>query len=643
MRFAILALLLSSPAWATCTQATISDSFVLYLLGNQCLVSGGAAGSAQAQIDHTAAYDSTVQNNNNTYPSGTVWAPYQHLATGTVSVGVASTTVTRTAGSVDFRNACGGTSSPLPSANVIFKVPASVTSDGIDHYTYANIASCDSASQVTLSIAWVPGSPSVMPTSLTNVGYVLDWSGGTAPSSWSGQASIPTYDNVMAEYILHYRNSGDTAHLAIANSLADTYWNSPEIDQGYCHTELAGSSRCFPQRAINLQGMFMRATLGGAANMWPGLRILRDNDLIAFIPTSPYYVYDQRDYAYILLSLAAGCKGDPDSGERTTWCNAVVTMNTNAWAHIVTARSNFMASYFAGPSSFSTSSHVNVTNGNTLVTLVGATWSNDYHFGSVGTGPNIMFFDTPGTQPDDNTSDVWYCTYASTTTCNLTSVYTGLNSTNKGWTLLDNGTGHALAYGSQPFFMALMINAWEQAAAALDGVNNTIRDVYRGYADSGITYLLTYSMTPTLGAYYFTTTANCPAANTRSDCYNAAAPYESLAWGLEIPRAMAQNYSRTGNVSIPTFTVTLLDEQFAGWTGPVMGTCTGLLYIITYDENCIGFGGGDWVTAGNGLTGHKFYGQLKGINGWDWYAVTYTAPIVPARIGVSGRFSKSGR
>lgn len=250
-----------------------------------------------------------------------------------------------------------------------------------------------------------------------------------------------------------------------------------------------------------------------------------------------------------------------------------------------------------------------------------------------------MFFSDPTQQPIDNTGDVGDCTYVDSTHCTLAVSHATV--TGYGY-VLPQFDDVALGYGNQPVFIALLVDAFEQAAAALDHVGGytSTRDAYRSYGTTGTQYLLDYSASQVIGTNYLSRTANCPPGNNFTPCKNSGGNNNTaLSYSLELPRALAQNYYRTGNAAISTFATNMVNAMYENHIGNGMVDCTQANYLYAYDHLCIGHGGGDYVLPTAGVNGAKFYGQLTGINGaYEWWAVSSPfALTLPARMSRGGR------
>ncbi len=216
---------------------------------------------------------------------------------GTVSVSNGSPTVTGSG--TDFQyDYCSGGSTPDDSAKLVI-----TDDDGINWP--ASIASCDSATQVTLTANWNKASDGGLAYSFWPATNVFFWANGSDNENY--------YDNVWAYYTL-CKTSGFQWACEAARDLAELWWEMPYINEGRGGTGPNGAANTSPPRVQAMVGMMLWAKdQGTEAIIFPGIAdIIEFYDSIWIIHPSNYCMGDPREAWYVGMWLSLARELDID-------------------------------------------------------------------------------------------------------------------------------------------------------------------------------------------------------------------------------------------------------------------------------------------------------------------------------------------
>lgn len=635
----LLCLISASYIWG-CTAVVTGNSFVDAVIGPQCTSGSGAPGSAQEYSDTVELFESALQVTNSTSPLGLMHPTFNLFNTGTITVTGGSPTITGAGGTTFQTDGCSGGTSPVFQLRLIIQY---LGTDGNTRYAAQPVIACNSQTTITLAANWASGPGSFMPACGGGCGglsYRLDYYQGSA--WYENRAPRGYYCTVCAFYKQYYR-TGDMQWLTAARTEADLEWKDPQMDMGSCGVNFNSSSgaQCWQTRSANIQGFMLRAN-DGQASMWVGLRIYRDTAIVPYIPDGGVYIYDQRDASYFILYAALGAIGDPDATERGNWRTKLISLLSGIITPSTGTASTRYDTLFHSLDSWESGWHVQVTNGSTDVILAGtgAAWTT---YSAIMAG-QMMFFDTPGTRPTANTTEVYHCNQISATHCTLTVPYAGSTNANKGFMLPEGSGQFGLGYGGQPPFIALIGNACELGAYALDGIDNTNRDRFRTCNTNAVTWLMNYGYNSTLNAmYYFSQTANCVQPITDVNCYvnqSTLTVSDNRTMGIETPRTLALNYVRTHNASVLSFGNTLVDGMFKNHTDVNCRVNNAFIYDYNSSAACIANSGAFYVNRSTDVSAYpKWMGQLQYVS--TWYAASQSVVTIFG-IRVSGPVRSAG-
>lgn len=281
----------------------------------------------------------------------------------------------------------------------------------------------------------------------------------------NGGTNVNYYDNVLGFYLLYYR-TGQQKYLDYARNLADKWWTSPFIDEGYnCDINLGN---CLAPRVISLAGMMARA-LDGKPEMWPGIRIYINNQIALL--NLPFNVNaemlgDLRENGYTLAFLALCAALDPDPTQAAI-CTSATETELARFQRLSRVAPNG-SRYWTNPTYFDASwnsqfnTTVTVTNGSPVVTGVGT------NFQATSCAPQGSFLhafrSTNASSDAINGDTVKYLIRSidSPTQLTLDRPYQGPSASNRGWQC-----GFLVGPGTQPFMMGIVATALAFAEKAL--------------------------------------------------------------------------------------------------------------------------------------------------------------------------------
>ena len=277
----------------------------------------------------------------------TYYTPYWRTSLGTATITAGSSTFSVGSGGLA---PCGGTTSPsLNTAAFIWQYTGT---DSLTHYTYFPVTAC-TTSTVTVSFNNNPNYPASPNTpwptcsSACSGGWNWGYSDSSTPGTYSPQyqwgiwrspslaAPGNYYDNAKSFYAMYWRTGIDT-YLTAFQTMADTWWENPWMDQGFnCYAGVGtgfaqnGNPCPAPQafRSMSLTGVVLRALQQGAgSSKWAGLRVVWN--LIQYYigtadPNSGYQGIDGREDGYQMGGLAMCALADPDGTQQST-CRATI-------------------------------------------------------------------------------------------------------------------------------------------------------------------------------------------------------------------------------------------------------------------------------------------------------------------------------
>lgn len=366
--------------------------------------------------------------------SGAEWDT-NRVGTITLTNGSATITGSGTNFQTDF---CSGGTSPVAHYLMVIK---SVNAG----WRWGQIASCDSATQITLSVG---GSGNWPFTTESGMSYarVTDencWTGGSDNCNY--------YDNVIGYYSLYYR-SGLTSYKTYADTLASQWINNPSLVQSADASNHWPGNMNPPARTIGLVGLawYAYATNSGA---WTQLRTLAANccgDI-----TDSATLYDIREQGYAVLFQAAMAILDP-SPPSPSWATNVTDAITNRWSpQQLTSGPGDGSWVNESAGNFSTEAGISLVNGSSTVTASGATGGFNPQTG----GMLSILGETGG-----------YCVSGNYTggasgTFQINPSYGGTTHS------ISAGSGYAInsglaGIGNQPFMIGLLGKVWSVGYAA---------------------------------------------------------------------------------------------------------------------------------------------------------------------------------
>jgi hypothetical protein len=599
------------------------------------------------------ALDQQILNYTQYYTnSGTI--AWNVPAVGTLSVtnvtaGAANTIITGT-GTHFTTDVCQGPGSPtVPQANLA----VIVWWNGGANRRALFPSSCTDDTHLVLSssYAWILAPEVGLSYSLDGT-YIWRWQEGSNANS-----PINYYDTVAALYGFYYRSGIDT-YLGYARTLADAFWRSPMMDQGWATKIGSVSQVAYGGRQLAALGMVMRA-LDGQPGMWTGLHNIWDEDI--YLATSKTWIgwglpgmWDQREQAYSDFRLALCALYDTSSSYagNTGQCKAAIVNNFNNLWSVVHA--NFGDYSFPGWSANigsnvaamsttyvtaadGTATYISAVNGSSTITLNGGTWTPALFSAASPDYEQIWLAGctgTPGTsgaclRPSSNAGGdaiTYGAIYVDSTHATLVTplgaptTYQGASG-KYGWHMVV-GDVQALGWGGEPFMEGIIASALEMDALAMadQGYNSLLAASFHSYASNTIQYLTTYGIrASTKGLYYELGTVNCPVETNLESfdwCTGSGTPTNPSASRIlsaEAIRGMMFNWLNSNNQTTATTIDYLVNAQFAkpGTCGSSPVCSPDGYYLTDFDPGGLYVAGG-----GNGpLYGYpKYTGMAFGLN-----------------------------
>ncbi|MGA2266995.1 MAG: hypothetical protein ABSH44_00875 [Bryobacteraceae bacterium] len=407
------------------------------------------------------------------------------------------------------------------------------------------------------------------------------WDGGTTESGLKysapvssdvyeigfAQMSLPGnyYDNVEAYYALYYRSGIDT-YLNAAHTLADRFWASPPMDQGYAWGT-PSYQFSFAGRSQSLTGMVLRALeLGSDSSTWNGLRRLWRNHL-GYLGVSAYNawgIWDQREVAYSLLYVAYCGLFDPDPAQRATCQAAISTSFAPAghsgavWQPARAADGSFPA--LVEFTAVDTTHSVTATHGSTTVTGNGTNWT----AGQFSAGNPLLLYTGFPRVPDNNNSafggTFYVPTVNSATQLTLDKPFAGATGT-YGW-------AQGVGWGNQPFMEGIQTVAFVFAGRALAVSDPANSALAYSYAAGLANWLKTYGYSDPAyggvgGMYYLANFMICAYPYQTLACTEGYTASQARTDAAEAVRGMSMVYAQTRDQTLKDFIDKVYSEMYS--------------------------------------------------------------------------------
>lgn len=402
----------------------------------------------------------------------TVWDDvWEDTFAGTIALTQGSTTITGSGTSFLTTFACNGSD--------FIDVRWTHTPPGGSPTQYrwgANVISCASNTQMTVTFGTSPGVPWAYPTESGRAYSKITFA--DIGNLYGQSTNMNYYDNVVAFYSLYYRSGIDT-YRNYARTLADRWWLSFGINQGFNCDPQGGQLPCVAPRIRAMMGLWLRA-LDGRPDMFPGLREWANFSISSTTLAVLYtpFIYDLREYSYTANEVAMDALLDPDAGQRATARAALVNVVNNVYA-----AKERCTNGNAPPCDGTGGYWVNGSNG--LATWNGATGTVNVTNGSttvVGSGTNFTagcntdadFWSKTGSgAPVSNAEGdaVWYSITAVTdaTHLEISPAYQGATAGGRGWQC-----NNLVGIGVQPFMQGGVAGrTLHNISKALTGFNPT--------------------------------------------------------------------------------------------------------------------------------------------------------------------------
>jgi len=352
-------------------------------------------------------------------------------STGTVQVTYNSRTVVG-AGTSFRRDFCGGGNTPTDESFIVIWYPLPGGGTGRKEY---RVAACQDDTHLTLAYDYLASADA------SGLNYTVDANPCRLGIWIGGSTNVNYYDNVLAFYALYYR-SGLEVYRDYARKLADRWWTSPFIDEGRSCSDGDGST-CLAPRLRSVAGLVARA-LDGRPDMWSGLRKWFDNDRKNIVTSSE--LYDIREDAYNLASVALCANLDPDETHRAACAADTVTSLTNKWGPQQQPGGYWLNKSYGYASWNGYPGSVTVEHGSSTVTGVGTNWT----AAMFPQGYSFWVTNAPS-DPKNGDPVVYRASYVSPTTITLDRPYEGQSGSLKGWQSNDD-----VGYGTQPFMLGIV-------------------------------------------------------------------------------------------------------------------------------------------------------------------------------------------
>ena len=542
---------------------------------------------------------------------------------GTIEIDAGSATVTGVG--TDLTEPCNGGTQPLNAAYLIVIYPGT---DSRTHYTAVPVVSCTDATHIVLN--WQNGvgdytnSPLPPFPDCTTPCTGIEWQWGTTDTGYGDHSLFGTwiynaapgnyYDNVKAFYALYYRTGIDD-YLTAAQSLADVWWEHPNMDQGYgCYTFTQNNSVCWPYRSLSLTGIVLRALEEGPMSpKWDGLHVLweRSRYLLSALRFSTGGSIDNRESGYYLAFASYCAMTDPDMGERDSCKAAIQTSLSQVWMPFkrpdmggVWGAFNGLGGAGTSASGFGGAGSVCVTSGSTTVTGTGTSWQSGFN-GSFWT------YDAPASQlPSSNAigdPSYYQAVVNGPGSLTLDRPYEGPTQCNRGFVF---GFNYLVGWGVQPWTMGHLGQAFAFAAAAMEGYDASAKLLFEQYLDDVVQLVVQSGINTELGGLYnailLPGCTQFPIPSTDVACFpKGAAATQTRTLALEMMRAMTMDYQVTGDLAVHHAADRLMSYLFS--KPDTGGPMADGKYLSDYDD------GGAFITGKPPLgTAPKWVGQLCG-------------------------------
>jgi hypothetical protein len=576
---------------------------------------------------------------------------WRDTSAGTISFSSGSATITGSG--TNFQTAaCGGGTSPSDGAKLIWQYTGT---DSLLHYGSNNIASCASATSMAMATVY-PSSPvAPWPSAPTGVTYHIVTNASSATYGYWVYNSFPGnyYENAMAARTAYARSGIDWYQQFFL--LMSDYWNEWNDYFYDCvpasNNKSPGNEVCsLESRYYELTGVALYAVHTGAAV-----------DLAAARNIGAWYsqyastlteVEDQRNDGYVLAGLAVLCQidGAYNSGQ---WCTDLADFVTSYSAYEGDHGDAFQKFYTGVSSITNPNCSATVTNGSKTVTISGSGCVFPYTTGS----EDLNFWSWGGTssaRPTNNAAgdsqlypiDV---VNVGAGTLTLYDNYTGSTTSGRGFTV-----GGLIGWGFQPYMEAILGQGFYMAANALNGIDNTARDLARAAGLIAVEASMDGYNVQVGGMYNGVTFPGCPASMTYPNSTPLISSPTLYCWGAELPgrvtasqardlsletqRAYSLAYAATSDAAILAM-VELFRAQAFCPQAPIAWACGDGTpdgeYLDAFDT---------YNTGGIGTSLAKHYGQFTGFAhaaaAWPGQDVAEAAATGPSgRLSGNVRFS----
>lgn len=463
------------------------------------------------------------------------------------------------------------------------------------------------------------------------------------------------YDNVEALRRLFYGNGLDVYGEA-ARSYCDAWWINPEMDRGQAlELNYKWGGGPWPGRSLSLRGMYLCAIETDDDDMKAEFRkfvypyldfylstILVNKPLPPAIESSFGDATDPRDLFY-RMAATADCVIAEEDAEAKAGCVATLAAAADAWIANQGPHGAFYT-WWERSSSAATGHAITLTNGSTTAAMNGG----DVCPKTATTNVNASrwFVTWPGdhtVRPDMGDEDPHYLTGTcnGTSTVTLSAPWPG-ETGNRGWAYSNaNIPGseegfQVVGWGTDNFFEGIAGSAFEQCAAALDGIDNTTRDKCRALADDTAAFIRDYAHDPAQTGINTFYSPLCEEGNdllctNRNDGDTGANNFAAETIG-----GLVMNALRTGDATIRELALKFMDWNYCK---PDTG-CAGVesdSYQVEINDN-------GWDASGDPpiRSSPKVFGTYFGFPNNASAQALIAAPVQPAHIIISGAPVTSG-
>jgi hypothetical protein len=485
----------------------------------------------------------------------------------------------------------------------------------------APVASCQSDTQLTLTVPWTSDVNGGTGLSYGDNANYVPWAYNSAPANY--------YDNVAAFYALYYR-SGIIDYLNAARKLADRFWRCPEINRGNALNAWGTGNGWNGSRSASMMGLVLRAMDSPPYDMWAGLENWWTLEgATRLIPGSIDQVslpalWDVRETAYALAELSYCALFDTSSLKSTCqgWVSsAIAGMFTTAqqtdggWEDLQAKEFSWTA----------TPTTVTLTHSSTAVVGNGTSWT----CGEFPTSGIMaaMWFTNFSSRPNSN-ADGDPVAYSPTCTdgqhLTLDRPYAGATGTH-GWVLGSPSYDTPfVGYGSYVYSEGLLSMAFDFAAKAIadsDPANSTLA---RSYNLSAANWIKTYGYESSQKAtYYGAQYVNCQAPiqeGPYSPCTSGWTGSSARVINAEGIRGLMSAYAYSKDPSLRAFIDVLYNAMWAKPTTCPAGSTVCVpdgIYLDQFDP-----GGVDISGVPPSGAAPKWFGQMWGISSLSSWPAT---------------------